>query len=274
MKTRIITGAGYVAVMIAFFLLRELVNAKIFHILTGFLIVAGTIECARLTKGRSFNFVKPLAICYAVAFILAYLVTEWFLPSWGKIVAFDLTAIMVVVLCVYAIVKKSTTEALKYSVLPFVYPSLFLLTMLCANDLRINGFIILLLSFVISPLSDTFAYFTGKLIGGKKLCPKISPKKTWAGAIGGTIGGALGSLVVYLIVKPKINFFSPALFFILIGLFASIINIFGDLFESLLKRRVGVKDSGKLLPGHGGVLDRIDGTMFVVPFLYLVFLLV
>ncbi len=274
MKTRIITGAGYVAVMIAFFLLRELVNAKIFHILTGFLIVAGTIECARLTKGRSFNFVKPLAICYAVAFILAYLVTEWFLPSWGKIVAFDLTAIMVVVLCVYAIVKKSTTEALKYSVLPFVYPSLFLLTMLCANDLRINGFIILLLSFVISPLSDTFAYFTGKLIGGKKLCPKISPKKTWAGAIGGTIGGALGSLVVYLIVKPEINFFSPVLFFILIGLVASIINIFGDLFESLLKRRVGVKDSGKLLPGHGGVLDRIDGTMFVVPFLYLVFLLV
>ena len=90
----------------------------------------------------------------------------------------------------------------------------------------------------------------------------------------GVLGGILGAIIVYLIFKPTINFFSPILFFALVGLVASIVNTFGDLIESLLKRKVGVKDSGKLLPGHGGVLDRIDGTQFVVVFLYLIFLLV
>ena len=131
-----------------------------------------------------------------------------------------------------------------------------------------------MLSFVISPLSDTFAYFVGSLIGGKKLCPKISPKKTWSGAIGGTLGGALGGLLVYLVFKPSVAVSVPVLLFIITGVVASVINIFGDLTESYLKRKCGVKDSGKILPGHGGILDRIDGTSFVLPFIYLVFLLV
>jgi phosphatidate cytidylyltransferase len=157
--------------------------------------------------------------------------------------------------------------------LPFVYPSLLLAFMIFANDNQ-NGFIILLLSFVVSPLSDTFAYLVGSLIGGKKLCPKLSPKKTWSGAIGGTLGGALGALIVYFIFKTDINFFSPVVFFILIGIIASVVNIFGDLFESYIKRRVGIKDMGKILPGHGGIMDRIDGTSFVTVFVYLAFLFV
>jgi phosphatidate cytidylyltransferase len=111
-------------------------------------------------------------------------------------------------------------------------------------------------------------------IGGKKLCPKISPKKTWAGAIGGTIFGAIGGILVYIIFKPAINFPAPVIFFALIGIIASVVNIFGDLFESVVKRRAGVKDSGNILPGHGGVLDRIDGTMFAIIPIYLAFLLV
>ena len=114
----------------------------------------------------------------------------------------------------------------------------------------------------------------GSKVGGKKLCPKLSPKKTWSGAIGGTIGGIIASVVVYLIFKPTVNFFSPILMFVLIGLFASIVNIFGDLFESFIKRKVGIKDMGKIMPGHGGVLDRIDGTSFVFAFMYLVFLFI
>ena len=111
-------------------------------------------------------------------------------------------------------------------------------------------------------------------IGGKKLCPKISPKKTWAGAIGGTVGGAISALLVYFIFNPQINFGYPILFFVVLGLVASVVNIFGDLFESIIKRKAGVKDSGKILPGHGGILDRIDGTMFVMVIVYFAFLIV
>jgi phosphatidate cytidylyltransferase len=145
--------------------------------------------------------------------------------------------------------------------------------MLLSNDLE-NGFIALLMAFVVSPCSDTFAYLVGSLIGGKKLCPKLSPKKTWSGAIGGTIGGVVSGVIVYLIFKPTVNFFSPVLLFVLVGLLASIANLFGDLFESFIKRRVGIKDMGKIMPGHGGVLDRIDGTMFAIVIIYIVFLLV
>ena len=112
------------------------------------------------------------------------------------------------------------------------------------------------------------------LIGGPKLCPKISPKKTWAGAIGGTVGGIVGAILVYFIFTPTVNFFSPVLLFGLIGLVCSIVNIFGDLFESLLKRRVDIKDFGKIMPGHGGVLDRFDSVLFVVPVCYYLFLII
>ena len=81
-------------------------------------------------------------------------------------------------------------------------------------------------------------------------------------------------MIVYLIFKPTVNFFSPVLLFVLVGLLASIANLFGDLFESFIKRRVGIKDMGKIMPGHGGVLDRIDGTMFAIVIIYIVFLLV
>ena len=132
----------------------------------------------------------------------------------------------------------------------------------------------MLLAFVISPISDTFAYFVGSKIGGKKLCPKLSPKKTWSGAIGGTLGGMIFSLLAGLIVWPNLSVFSPAVFYLLVGLFASVINIIGDLTESYIKRKMRIKDMGKIMPGHGGVLDRIDGTMFVIVVLYIMFLFV
>ena len=161
--------------------------------------------------------------------------------------------------------------------LGYFYPAVFVISALFANDLgQDEGFIVLLLPFVVSALSDTFAFFTGSLIGGKKLCPKLSPKKTWSGALGGTVGGEVGALVIYFVFKAKItvNFFSPVVLFIAFGVIASVLTIIGDLFESFIKRKVGIKDMGNILPGHGGVLDRIDGTSFVQVFSYLVFLLV
>jgi len=109
--------------------------------------------------------------------------------------------------------------------------------------------------------TDIGAYISGKTIGGKKLAPKISPGKTWAGAVGGTIAGiAVSSFITYeyagIYIFPK---------GVLAALYLVIIAQLGDLFESWIKRKFGVKDSGQLIPGHGGLLDRLDSLLFVAP---------
>lgn len=106
--------------------------------------------------------------------------------------------------------------------------------------------------------TDIAAYFTGRAIGGPKLAPSISPNKTWAGAIGGIVGAmaiAGGMAAVYLARRDGIG---TGYFIGLAGALA-VLSVLGDLLESGLKRRAGVKDSGTLLPGHGGVMDRLDG---------------
>lgn len=102
--------------------------------------------------------------------------------------------------------------------------------------------------------SDTLAYATGRTLGGPKLWPRLSPKKTWSGFVGGTVGGGLlAALAAGLAGLDHL----PVLF--VVGVFAAVASQGGDLYESALKRRAGVKDSGSLIPGHGGVMDRLDG---------------
>lgn len=102
--------------------------------------------------------------------------------------------------------------------------------------------------------TDTFAYFAGRGIGGPKLAPRLSPNKTWAGLVGGMFGAALVGAITA-------NWFSlgSPLGLGLVSALLAVVAQAGDIFESALKRRAGVKDSGKLIPGHGGVLDRVDG---------------
>lgn len=111
-------------------------------------------------------------------------------------------------------------------------------------------------------LGDTGAYFAGKALGRHKLHPQVSPNKTWEGAIGGLLGSALGGWALVVILDLPLATL-PAIVFALIG--GAIAQV-GDLVESLLKRSFGVKDSGTLLPGHGGLLDRIDALIFALPF--------
>lgn len=116
--------------------------------------------------------------------------------------------------------------------------------------------------FIVAFLTDTFAYFTGYLFGKHKLIPKVSPKKTIEGSIGGVVGSTVGCIVFgYLF-----NLDMTAM--IIIGSIGSVIAQFGDLFASSIKRYVGIKDYGKLIPGHGGVLDRFDSVILVAPFVY------
>ncbi len=102
--------------------------------------------------------------------------------------------------------------------------------------------------------TDTVAYFTGRAIGGPKLWPQVSPKKTWSGAIGGVIAGIVAGAIIGVASGVPILWAVAA---ISCGL--AVISIVGDLFESSVKRRFGVKDSGSIIPGHGGVMDRVDG---------------
>ncbi len=116
--------------------------------------------------------------------------------------------------------------------------------------------------------NDTCAYFTGSWFGKNKLFPQISPKKTWEGSIGGVIGTMIMGFVLS-------QFFTEltATTWIAIAATVAIFGSIGDLIESMLKRSYGIKDSGTLLPGHGGFLDRFDAFIFLIPFVLLVILL-
>ena len=122
------------------------------------------------------------------------------------------------------------------------------------------GLALTLLTLVTVWATDIFAYFSGRAIGGPKLAPAISPNKTWAGLIGGMAGSALTIWLVYGLLDGRIDVPPvPVLWLVVLAPVLAVVAQAGDFYESWLKRRVGVKDSGNLLPGHGGIMDRLDG---------------
>jgi phosphatidate cytidylyltransferase len=136
------------------------------------------------------------------------------------------------------------------------------------------GFAWAMLAFVVSWMNDIFAYFGGRFFGKTPFHPKVSPKKTWEGFAGGVLGslvGALGTKAIFLWVpQPEGETFALSWAACVgLGIGASVLGPLGDLSESMLKRAAGVKDSGNLIPGHGGLLDRIDALLFIAPWVYL-----
>lgn len=119
------------------------------------------------------------------------------------------------------------------------------------------------LIFIIAFGTDTFAYMTGNLVGKRKLCPRVSPNKT----IEGSIGGIMGSIILSLIYS-NIYKLGDLWIIIIISFIGSIIAQMGDLTASMIKRQVGIKDYGFIMPGHGGVLDRFDSIIFTAPLIY------
>ena len=116
------------------------------------------------------------------------------------------------------------------------------------------GFVVIVLLFAIVWTTDVLGYFAGRAFGGPKLLPAVSPKKTWSGAI----AGAAGAMIIALLVVGLFGSFN-SLAIIIIALVLSVLAQVGDLFESWVKRQFGAKDSSRLIPGHGGVMDRLDG---------------
>lgn len=126
-----------------------------------------------------------------------------------------------------------------------------------------EGWIWLIFMLVGTWASDTAAYFVGKKFGRRKLAPALSPGKTVAGGVGG-IAGSLLAAVMFFAIYP----FLPIWHLLILGLLLGVMAQLGDLWESVIKRTAGIKDTGKIIPGHGGVLDRFDSMMFTAPFVY------
>ena len=149
-----------------------------------------------------------------------------------------------------------------WAVVGIVYLGVPAVAFLALRDLP-HGMQLVFWLVIVVVATDVFAYLSGRGLGGPKLAPRISPGKTWAGLAGGALGAVLlGGLFAFL---GGWGWLQGGIFALILALVAQS----GDLFESFIKRRAGVKDSGRLIPGHGGMLDRLDGYLFAVPTLAL-----
>ncbi len=138
-----------------------------------------------------------------------------------------------------------------------VYAGLTAISLAAIRGDGADGLAAMVFIFAVVWATDILAYFIGRAIGGPKLAPPISPGKTWSGAIGGAISAVIAGTLVHMAFFPLNGLWVPV-----IALVLSVFSQIGDLFESFIKRRFGVKDSSRLIPGHGGVMDRVDGLVF------------
>ena len=267
MLKRTITGAVLVAVLVGFFLLRN-IHTDLFHIALSLITVIGAFEAVKMTGEKTSALQKTFCVLSAIGVCIAF----YFFNLAGALTCASIFLVALFFIPVFARAKLNF-ESLAISIFCLVYPTLLLIPLMMINRLNEISTFALILTFVISPCADVFAYLVGRTLKGKKLCPEISPNKTISGAIGGLIGGMIGSVVVYVLTKNTFNYplnLNPYLFFALVGLVASVLTELGDLVESFVKRSFSVKDSGKIFPGHGGVLDRFDGLIFASIFIYFI----
>lgn len=267
--TRTITGAIFVALIIGSLIAHPFAFTGVIYLL----MLACLIEFARLANHNGIFPQKTIILFTGtVLFVIPSLVALELLSP--LFLAFLPVLIMVFFVTEFFRDKPNALQNLAFSVLPMVYISIplsmlvFLVSPLVTGSQPhwhlAFGFFIILWS------DDTFAYLTGILIGKHKLFEKISPKKTWEGTIGGLIFGLAAAYILSI-------FFTELSVLQWLGaaLIIAITGTLGDLSESLLKRNFDVKDAGTLLPGHGGVLDRVDSVLFSAPalFCYLVILI-
>ncbi|MDD5149431.1 MAG: phosphatidate cytidylyltransferase [Flavobacterium sp.] len=281
---RSISGAIYVILLLA----SILYSTETFFILFGVFLIITIYEFSHLVKINSFIPILSGISVYAIITLVSHYnkQTSAFLNSifQSKI---DLNiniqqlnlillavTIVVSVKCIlflfYDSVQEISTSSkylylLGYITLPFIF-----ITKISFGINDYNPKIIIGL-FIIIWTNDTFAYIVGKSIGTHKLFEKISPKKTIEGFLGGIIFAVLaGFLISKFYIKPKPEFSEKSiLIWTSIALIVGIFGTIGDLIESKFKRIAGVKDSGKIMPGHGGILDRLDSIIFVAPIVFL-----
>lgn len=263
MLTRILTAIGIAAVLIPTAIFSDTVA---FPIVIALMSGIGCFEMLRCIGLHKNLFITVPAVLFGVGLPFA----SFYIPEQAFVLLSSLTAVLMFLLFTVSLFShgKLPIEQAGMAFLSLVYIlwgfSLMVL-LRCIN----NGEYLFVLPFLGAWVSDTFAYFTGRLFGKHKLIPDVSPKKTVEGAIGGIVfamaGFALFGFVISLFADVTPNYLA----LVLLGLPVSLVSIVGDLFMSLVKRRYNVKDYGKLFPGHGGVLDRFDSVLATATVLYL-----
>ena len=312
MKKRLITGGIIAIVLAAFFLMKLFVNDYIFDALILFIAAFASYESSKIfTKAGLANNLILSIVAPGLFFVSNFLGIWYFLPVWA-IILIDVG----IILCLgvwellFYLFKKSTTDEMRIynfegsrfkfclkrflsTILACFYPSFLIMTMMMINHIdvlkisnistynNLLSIVGLMLTFLIPIFTDTFAMLMGTMIGGKKLCPKISPNKKVSGAIGGSVWCTILCLSIYLIMYSTNTFYNifadggfPIWAFAIIVFLGSIVAQIGDLFESFWKRKANIKDSGRLLPGHGGMLDRVDSYVFICPMILISLILV
>lgn len=259
-KNLLIRTISAIVALILIFVLYSLWSVNGLKILIAFAVIMGTLEIENLLfKKQESSFLK---IFFFILSLIIFASSAMSLSVGSLIFAFALT------LMISAILLKSHKEgSLEGMLLTQSKASLgfFYMGLLPSFAFRILdqpygvAWFIFLLSVVFA--GDIFAYTFGVLFGRHKVMPAVSPNKTWQGSIGGVFGSLVASFACVQLLLPHYSL-GPML---LLGVMAGGLGQLGDFFESLLKRVADVKDSGKIMPGHGGILDRIDGVLFAAP---------
>lgn len=268
--TRLISGTVYVALIVLVLLLSMVWGL---WLLLSVFAVAGIIEFNRLT-GVNRPYIFRIVLDCAAAVWLLYATAQY-----GMAISHGLAIFLPYLLYLLYVVCRSTflphqamLPSLGNSVIGQLYIAVPLaltirLTLVVdpfTSMTQYNG-LLLLAIFIFIWVNDTGAYLVGSRWGKRRLAPNISPKKSVEGSIGGLLLVLLSAVVLRLLLFPELSWLSILLIAAVVAIFGTI----GDLFESSLKRQAGVKDSGKLIPGHGGILDRIDSLLLAVPAVYL-----
>lgn len=281
MLKRTLTGLIIAGVWVVFFLLKAFINVEVYGTTLGtflfdFMLLCmaalGANEMLRIFENK---IVKPHRVITVLYPVLLLPMMSLFGIEWAVIIT--MTAILAVLAVAVPCHETVTVEGIALTFLSMVYPSGLLVCMVAINHLA--PFSALVLAFAVTPLADVMAYFVGSTFKGPKLCPKVSPNKTISGAIGGLLGGVIAAILVctvlYNATGYTVHYFDKKwveiIVYAVIGIVGAMFTILGDLVESLMKRKLGIKDMGKLLPGHGGVMDRIDGILFEAPLIAFIF---
>jgi phosphatidate cytidylyltransferase len=256
---RAITGAIFATVVLGSVLWNPFAQMAVFSIF----MVLGLVEFYALFKNHSVVKVSKEIGLFIGLFIFTLMIgisLEW-LPELSLVLVFPLFFTLILT----ELWTKKEHPLINISVLVFgiiyvVGPFYLTIDMNLRDDSYMPSVVAM---FLLIWTNDTFAYLSGRLFGRTKLFERISPKKTWEG----TIGGVVMTILLGFIIGTFINQ-GETMFWVISAIIIAPCSIFGDLLESLFKRSLGIKDSGTILPGHGGILDRFDAALFSIPFFY------
>ena len=266
---RSIFGVLFLAVMLGGLLFYETLYVILFAFITGVML----FEFYRMTMGESY---KDLQRSGIVVGVFIFLAANYYFFS-GHLETFvSFSIIGLLYLMVRSIIRKDHTDFLKtgylYAGLLYIGLPLALSNAVVSHTGEYSG-LLMVAFFCIIWASDVGAYCFGMLFGqkswSKKMCPSISPKKSWAGFWGGLLMAMLAGAILYWTGL----FTFPLWHCLIVSALMHGMGVLGDLFESLWKRAAGIKDSGNLIPGHGGLMDRFDSALFAIPTGYIYLLL-